>query len=710
VGLRVPCARVGAILPGDFKIKAAKVRSIESFGMLCSARELGISEEASGLLVLPDDAPVGTGIRDYLGLDDKLFTLKLTPNRADCLSLLGVAREVAALTGADLALPAQAEIPATIADTRAVELHAPEACPRYCGRILRGINPRAATPDWMKQRVERSGIRSISAVVDITNYVMLELGQPLHAFDNQKLAGAIQVRMPKAGERLLLLNEQTITPDATTLLICDEEKVLAMAGIMGGEDSGVTDATTDVFLESAFFVPDAVAGKARALGFSSDASYRFERGVDFEGCSRAIERATQLVQEICGGQAGPMLEAAAPDHLPARKPIPLRRSRAERILGIPLEANQIATLLSGLDFNFQQQGEEFVVTPPSWRFDMEIEEDLIEDLARIHGYDNIPAAAPRAAQNLLPQGEDSRPVLRLKRLVAARDFQEVINYSFVDAAWEADFCANPDPVVLSNPIASQMGVMRSSMIGGLVANLSYNLKRRTSRVRVFEIGRCFSRVPSGPSQQVPGFEQPVRLGALIAGPTQSEQWGTATRNADFYDAKGDVEALLAPATPRFEKLEHPALHPGRSAAIVLDGRRVGFVGELHPLWVQKYELGAAPVVFELDLDVLVSRTLPAFSAPSRFPAVVRDLALLVASDLQVQKLLDGLKAAAPAIVKEVSLFDKYQGKGVEPDQKSLAFRVVMQDTARTLADAEVDAALQTMINAAADQYAAKLRT
>jgi phenylalanyl-tRNA synthetase beta chain len=708
-GLKVPCALVGAVLPG-IEIKAAKVRGIESFGMLCSAKELGGTDEASGLLVLPEDAPVGTSIRDFLNLDDKLYTLKLTPNRADCLSLLGVAREVAALTGVNLAMPALAQVPARIADTRPVVLDAPAACPLYCGRIVRGINAQAATPDWMKRRIERSGVRSISAVVDITNYVLLELGQPLHAFDDAKLSGTIHVRMPNSGEQLLLLNGETITPDAGTLLICDEENVLAMAGIMGGEESGVTAASNDIFLESAFFAPDAIAGKARALGFSSDASYRFERGVDFQGCRRAIERATQLVLEICGGQAGPVQEAVAEHHLPSRQPILLRRSRAERVLGIPLAAGQIASLLAGLDFSFQQRDEEFVVTPPSWRFDMEIEEDLIEDLARIHGYDNIPAIAPKAAQNLLPQSEDTRSVLRLKRVVAARDYQEVINYSFVDAAWEADFCANTDPVLLSNPIASQMGVMRSNLIGGLVGNLSYNLKRRSSRVRVFEIGRCFSRVPAGPGQQVPGFEQPVRLGALIAGPALPEQWGAATRNADFFDAKGDIEALLAPAVASFEKIEHPALHPGRSAAILLEGRKIGFIGELHPQWAQKYDLGAAPVVFELDLDALARRALPVFSAPSRFPAVIRDLALLVSADLPVQKLLDSLKLAAPAIVKEVSLFDKYQGKGVEPDQKSLAFRVVMQDTARTLADAEVDAALQVMINAVADGYAAKLRT
>ncbi len=708
VGLKIPCARVGAELPG-FSIKLAKVRGIESFGMLCSSKELGITEESSGLLVLPEDAPVGISIRDYLGLDDKRFTLKLTPNRADCLSLLGVAREVAALTGAPVATPVVDAVPATIDTHREVVLDAPSACPRYAGRVLTDVNAAAATPDWMKQRIERSGIRSISALVDITNYVMLELGQPLHAFDNTKLVGAIHVRLPRAGEKLPLLNEQTITPDATTLLITDEANVLAMAGIMGGEESGVTLATTELFLESAFFAPDAVAGKARAYGFSSDASYRFERGVDFDGPRRALERATRLVLDICGGAAGPVVETVAEAELPRRLPITLRRARAERVLGIPLSAPRIAELLAGLAFPFNQDGENFTVTPPSWRFDMEIEEDLIEDLGRIHGYDNIPARAPRAVQRMLPQGEDRRPAYRLKRLVAARDYQEVINYSFVDGAWETDFCANTAPVVLSNPIASQMGVMRTSLVGGLVANLSYNLKRRTNRVRVFEIGRVFSPVEASDAQQVPGFEQPVRLGALIAGPALPEQWGETSRNADFFDAKGDVEALLAPQLPRFEKIDHPALHPGRSAAILLDGKTVGFMGEIHPRWVQKYDLGAAPVVFELDLSAVIVRALPEFRSPSRFPPVIRDLALLVALDLPVQALLDCLREAAPALVQDVSLFDKYQGKGVDPEQKSLAFRVVMQDTARTLADAEVDSALQIMINAAAERFTAKLR-
>lgn len=705
VGIKIPCARIGAVLPGGFVIKKAKVRGVESFGMLCSAKELGIAEESNGILELPEDAPVGTSIRDYLGLDDKLYTLKLTPNRADCLSLAGIAREVSALTSVPAETLSVAASPVTSDKTRAVVLDAPAACPRYVGRVVTGVNPKAATPDWMKQRIERSGVRSISALVDITNYVMLELGQPLHAFDNAKLEGAIHVRLSQAGDKLLLLNEQTIEAGEATLLICDEQKVLALAGIMGGEESGVTDATTELFLESAFFEPDAVAGKARSFGFSSDASYRFERGVDFAGTLNALERATQLVLDICGGQAGPVTEAVAT--LPERKPIHLRRSRAERVLGISLTADQIASLLQGLRFDFQRTGEEFVVTPPSWRFDMEIEEDLIEDLARIHGYDNIPARVPTAETPLLPQPETLRTIARVKRLLADRDYQEVINYSFVDAAWEADFCANTTPVTLSNPIASQMGVMRSSLIGGLVANLVTNLKRRSNRVRVFEIGRIFQRDAAG--GEVPGFLQPRRLGALAAGPVVPEQWGTPTRNADFFDVKADLEALLAPRAAVFQKLAHPALHPGRAASVSIDGREVGLIGEIHPRWVQKYELTAAPVVFELDLEILTGIGLPAFTAPSRFPAVVRDLALLVPQELPVQTLLEGLKSAAPAAVQEVFLFDLYQGKGIAPEQKSLAFRVVMQDTAKTLSDAEVDSALAAMMDSVSTRFGAKLR-
>ena len=705
-GIKIPCALVGADLAG-FGIKAAKLRGVESFGMLCSAKELGISDESGGLLVLPEDAPVGTDLRDYLALDDTLFTIKLTPNRADCLSLTGIAREVAALTGSPLSLVACAPVAAAHADTRAIVLDAPEACPRYAGRIIRGVDAKAPTPEWMKQRLARSGIRSISALVDVTNYVMLELGQPLHAFDNAKLAGAIHVRLPQPGEQVLLLNGQTITPAADTLLIADEARALALAGIMGGEDSGITLDTTELFLESAFFAPDAIAGRARAYGFSSDASYRFERGVDFALAGQAIERATRLILDICGGEAGPVVEAVAADKLPARAPIRLRASRVRRVLGIDLSADAVAGMFERLDLQVSREGDDFIVTPPSYRFDVEIEEDLIEEIARIHGYDNIPSHAPRGPITMLPRPEAKRDTMSLRRQVAAREYQEVINFAFVEEAWEKDFAGNTHPVRLANPIASQMSVMRSTLIGGLVANVVTNRKRQTNRVRVFEIGRCFAHDAAG--QPVDGYHQPVRIAALAAGFAKPEQWGEANRNVDFFDVKADLEALLFPRVAEFERASHPALHPGRSASVKVDGKVVGFIGEVHPVWVQRYELGTAPVVFELDLDVLLQSVTPAYAELSRFPAVTRDLALVVDQQVASGALLAGLQAVAPAIVQRIELFDQYQGKGVEPNRKSLAFRVVMQETQRTLEDTEVDAAMNALTRHAEEALGAKLR-
>lgn len=705
-GIKIPCALVGADLAG-FGIKAAKLRGVESFGMLCSAKELGISDESGGLLVLPEDAPVGTDLRDYLALDDTLFTIKLTPNRADCLSLTGIAREVAALTGSPLSLVACAPVAAAHADTRAIVLDAPEACPRYAGRIIRGVDAKASTPEWMKQRLLRSGIRSISALVDVTNYVMLELGQPLHAFDNAKLAGAIHVRLPQPGEQVLLLNGQTITPAADTLLIADEARALALAGIMGGEDSGITLDTTELFLESAFFAPDAIAGRARAYGFSSDASYRFERGVDFALAGQAIERATRLILDICGGEAGPVVEAVAADKLPARAPIRLRASRVRRVLGIDLSADAVAGMFERLELQVSREGDDFIVTPPSYRFDVEIEEDLIEEIARIHGYDNIPSHAPRGPITMLPRPEAKRDTMSLRRQVAAREYQEVINFAFVEEAWEKDFAGNTNPVRLANPIASQMSVMRSTLIGGLVSNVVTNRKRQTTRVRVFEIGRCFAHDAAG--QPVDGYHQPVRIAALAAGFAKPEQWGEANRNVDFFDVKADLEALLFPRVAEFERASHPALHPGRSASVKVDGKVVGFIGEVHPVWVQRYELGTAPVVFELDLDVLLQSVTPAYAELSRFPAVTRDLALVVDQQVASGALLAGLQAVAPAIVQRIELFDQYQGKGVEPNRKSLAFRVVMQETQRTLEDAEVDAAMNALTRHAEEALGAKLR-
>jgi phenylalanyl-tRNA synthetase beta chain len=509
-GMKVPCARVGARLPG-IEIKRAKVRGIESFGMLCSARELGLSDDHGGLLPLAADAPVGEDIRRHLDLDDHLITLKLTPNRADCLSLLGIARELSALTGSPLSAPELEPVAAVVTDTRKVVLDAPQSCSRYCGRIIRGVDAKAPTPEWMRRRIERSGIRSISFLVDVTNYVMLELGQPLHAFDDAELSGAIHVRLPTQGEKLLLLNEQTVTPSNDTALIADDEKPLAMAGIMGGEHSGISDSTRDLFLESAFFPPAAIAGKARALGFSSDASHRYERGVDFDLQRKAIERATQLILASCGGQPGPVVEALAADHLPRRNPVRLRNARVARVLGIELPEARIGEMLRGLGLQVEKTSEGFSVTPPSFRFDIEIEEDLIEEIARIHGYDNIPSLPPVARMAMMPATETNRPAMGLRRVVAERDYHEVVTYSFVEAAWEADFAVNPAPITLANPIASQMGVMRSTLIGGLVNTLVANRRRQTERVRIFELGRCFRReAGAGP---VEGFAQPLRWAA-----------------------------------------------------------------------------------------------------------------------------------------------------------------------------------------------------
>ena len=706
VGMKVPLARVGAKLPG-FDIKAAKLRGVESFGMLCSARELGVSEAGDGLLALPDDAVPGECIRKLLALDDQLFTIKLTPNRADCLSLSGVAREVAALTQAPLSLPQVEPVAAQIEDVREIVLDAPAACPRYCGRIIRGVNARVETPRWMRDRLERSGIRSISVLVDITNYVMLELGQPLHAFDDKLLSGAVHVRLAREGEPLLLLNEQTVKLPSDSLVVADEKRALALAGIMGGEESGVTLDTTDLFLESAFFAPDAIAGRARQYGFSSDASHRFERGVDFELPRRAMERATRLILELCGGQAGPVQEALSSEHLPQRKPVALRTERARRVLGLELSDENMAQLLARVGLEVSGAQASLLVTPPSYRFDICIEADLIEEIVRMHGYDNIPVKVPQGALAMLAQREEQRTVWSLRHLLAARDFQEVINYAFVDEAWERDLCANETPVRLANPIARQMNVMRTSLLPGLIDTLASNQKRQQHRVRVFELGSCF--LPDEKGAPVEGYLQPLRIAALAAGTALAEQWGVSSRRVDFFDLKADLEALLAPRRAEFVPAEHPALHPGRTAEVLLEGKRIGVLGELHPRWVERYELGAAPAVFELELDAVLATEVPAYKELSRFPAVSRDIALIADQSLPVATLLQALKGVAPAIVRGIELFDVYQGKGVEEGKRSLAFRVLMQDTRRTLEDPEVESAISALVSEAESAFGARLR-
>ena len=704
-GIKVPCALPGAELPGGFRIKVSEVRGVESFGMLCSARELGIAEESDGLLLLTADAPVGEDIRRHLDLDDRLLTLKLTPNRADCLSLEGVAREVAALTGTPARLISVEEVEVTVSAQRAVILDAPEACPRYCGRVIAGVDARATTPAWMQRRLARSGIRPISALVDITNYVMLEVGQPLHAFDNGRLDGMVHARMAMPAEKITLLNEQTLELQTDVLLIADDQRPVAMAGIMGDEYSGITLATTEVFLESAFFTPGAIAGRTRRYGFVSDASHRFERGVDFAGTRRALERATRLVLDICGGQAGPVSEALA--SLPERRPVRVRPARVARILGLPLTAERIGELFVRLGLPFVREREDFIVTPPSYRFDIEIEEDLIEEIVRLHGYENVPSPAPLALLSMLPQTEAARPVSHIRHLLADCDYQEVINFAFVEEAWEADFAGNTQPIRLANPIASQLSVMRSTLIGGLVANVTSNLRRKQNRIRLFETGRCFFRdAQSGP---VAGFRQPWKVTALAYGTALPEQWGCSARHVDFFDVKGDLERLLLPLDATFEKAVHPALHPGRSARVLVAGKVIGFVGELHPRWQQKYELPLAPVLFELDLDALTMANLPHYTEVSRQPTVVRDIAIVVDHALELKPLVDALAAHCPAIVRDIRLFDVYAGQGVGVGKKSLAFRIVMQDTQKTLLEAEVDAAMQQLVAYLQQEFTATLR-
>jgi len=699
-GIKAPAALPGANLPA-VSIKTAKVRGVESHGMLCSAKDLGLAVESAGLLILPPGAAVGSDVRKLLDLDDYLLTLKPTPNRGDCLSLLGVAREVAAVTGASLTPPESRTVRTTATDRLSVTLEAPQACPRYCGRLVKGVNAGAPTPDWMAQRLARSGIRAISALVDVTNYVMLELGQPLHAFDAAKLEGGIRVRHAKAGEKLTLLNGEAPPLTPAYLVIADEAKSVALAGIMGGLDTSVSDATRDVFLESAFFSPEAIAGKARLLNFASDSSYRFERGVDFAGTLTALERATQLVLEICGGAAGPVTEARAA--LPARDPVRLRLARVERLLGIKLDGIQVSEILRRLRFEFTAAEGEFRVTPPSYRFDIAIEEDLIEELARIHGYDRIPATMPVAPASMLPVPEGKREIAALRGLLVTRDYQEIVSYSFVDAAWENDFAGNSAPLALANPIASQMSVMRSTLAGGLVSTVAYNVSRKQPRVRLFEVGRCFMTAASGP------YRQPVRIGGLAYGDARHEQWGLKGRPADFYDVKSDVEALIAPLTAEFHPAEHPALHPGKSARILIGDMTVGWIGELHPRWQRKYDLPLPPVLFELDYESVGVRGLPAYKQTSKFPPVRRDITAEFDEGISYQAILAGLRRIQPAIVAEIGVFDMYRGTGVEKGKKSLAFRVLLQDTRKTLTDAEVESAVSLLRRTLQQQFNAKLR-
>ena len=722
-GIKIPCATVGAELPPGadgkvFKIKLGKLRGVESQGMLCSARELGISEESNGLHILAEDAPIGVNIREHLKLDDTLFTLKLTPNLAHCLSVAGIAREVSALTGAPLTLPSIEPVRPGVDAALKVTVQAPELCGRFAGRVIQGVNPQAKTPDWMVERLARCGQRPVSALVDISNYVMFELGQPSHVFDLDKIQGELQVRWAQPGETLKLLNGTTVTLDEQVGVIAAGAQVESLAGIMGGDETAVGDETRNVYLEAAFWWPKAIAGRARRYNFSTDASHRFERGVDPAPTVQYLERITQLILDICGGQAGPVDDQVV--KAAERKPVTLRLSRAQRVIGMPVTLVECQTVLHrlGLPYSTLAQGDDthLVVTPPSWRFDLQIEEDLIEEVVRVIGFDKLPKRAPLAPVTPLVLPEERRSVHAVRHDVAGRGYQEVITFSFVEERWEADFAGNTQPIRVLNPIASPLAVMRSTLIGSLVEVLKTNLSRKAERVRLFEVGRVFKRDASvvDSNLTVGGFDQPVRVSGLAYGPADALQWGAAARNVDFFDVKGDVEALLAPRQATFVAAEHPAFHPGRCAQVLVGGQAVGFVGELHPKWRQAYDLPLAPVLFELDASVLSQRVVPAFQPVPRMQSVYRDLALVVSDTTAHDAVIGAItQAATDGLVRGARLFDIYKPKtpvaGMAENERSLAVRVELRDDEQTLTDERIDVAMQAVLAAVGSAVGARVR-
>jgi len=722
-GITVPCAVPGAVLPGDFKIGVAKMRGVQSEGMLCSARELGLSEDHSGLMILSDTLSPGVSLRDALDLDDKVWLLKLTPNLAHCMSVTGVAREVSAITGAPLRLPAMPQVQPTLSDRLPVRIEAPDLCGRFSGRIIRGVNPKARTPDWIRQRLERSGQRCISALVDLSNYVMLELGRPTHVFDLNRIHGGLQVRWGRPGEALKLLNGNTIEvgPDADGLpvgVIADEAQVESLAGIMGGDATAVSLETSDIYVEAAFWWPEAIMGRARRYNFSTDAAQRFERGVDASTTVEHLDYLCSLILSVCGGQAGPIDDQRL--RLPAREPVRMRLSRAARVIGMPLSQTDCTNAFDrlGLPYTVQSLNGDtvFSVTPEARRFDLQIEEDLIEEVVRIHGVDRLPVRAPRMSADLSVVPGDRRTVMAVKQFMASRDWQEVINFSFVSSALEQSMLSGHEPIRLRNPIAETLDVMRTSLWPGLLGNLRHNLNRKLSRVRLFEVGRVFLRDPSaeaGPLE-VAGIRQPRRLAGLACGSALPEQWGSRSRAVDFFDVKADLQVLRPEL--QFIPASHAALHPGRSAQVLdAKGAVLGWMGSLHPALVQELDLTETPILFELDLDALLPVQPVQAQGVSRFPPVIRDLAFVFDDQVTAGSALAEIDIARLedprlAMLRHVVLFDEYRGKGLENKEKSLAFRFWLQDTERTLSDVEADAAMSAVAERLARRHQARLRS
>lgn len=705
VGMRVPTALAGAVLPGNLEIKQSELRGVVSSGMLCSAKELGLSDSADGLLELPEDAPLGIEIRDYLKLDDRIIEIDLTPNRADCLSVEGVAREVAVINQMDWLAPEIQKNPVEHNLELPISIQASDLCPRYLGRLITGVDASAVTPLWMRERLRRSGFRSLGPLVDVTNYVLMELGQPLHAFDLEKIQGGITVRLAREGEKLWLLNDEQVELTDSTLIIADDAKPLALAGIMGGRESAVSDRTADVFLECAYFSPSAILGKAREYGLHTDSSHRFERGVDPNLQLRAIERASRLMVEIAGGKCGALSEKRDEAHYPERPAIMLRAKRIEKILGIPIDKTKIEAILSRLGMLLERREEEWVVRPPSFRFDIAIEADLIEEIGRIVGYDQLPLKAPIMRCNLAKVPEARVDLDRIKDVLVARGYREAITYSFVDPEELKQIEPESRAVTLENPISSDLSVMRTSLWCGLLTTAQRNLNRQKTRVRIFETGLKFERAASG-------IDQKRSLAGLVLGSVDDEQWAQPARPVDFYDAKADVEALLSLSGQKFDFVpeQHSALHPGQSARILTrDGMPAGWIGMLHPRLEKHFGFDSRVFLYELDQDILQTGRIPEFQPLSRFPQVRRDLAIIVADQVTSTRIVESVCKTSSSLLKDIKIFDVYRGPGVESGGKSVALGLIFQDSSRTLNDSEIDAIVSDIIKRLEHEFDAKLR-
>lgn len=713
-GLVIPLAKIGAVLPGpgageSWKIKPAKLRGVDSSGMLCSEKELGLADSAEGLMELPADAPIGQDIREYLQLDDTIIELDLTPNRGDCLSITGIARELGVLNQCEVTEQQWAPYKQTITDEFPVEIQAGEACTHYAGRVIKGIDAKAETPLWMLERLRRGGIRGLSPVVDITNYVMLELGQPMHAFDLQKLDGKINVRYAEKSEKVTLLDGKSIDLQEKSLVVADNSNILALAGIMGGEGSAVEDSTTDIFLESAFFKPEAIAGKARSYGLHTDSSHRFERGVDTEMQVHAIERATELVREICGGDVGPVLEHTTAAHTKEEVPIHLRSNQIKRVLGIELAEDEVTAIFQRLGMEVKVYPDGWLVKAPSFRFDIEIEADLLEEVVRVFGYNNIPRTRPSYHAIIQSQPEAKNSLDNLKRCLVNRGYYEAISYSFVDPKWQDILDPQAKTIALANPLSSEMSVMRTTMWVGLLSALKHNVNRQQSRVRLFETGLCFRPATEGAG--VDAINQEPMFAGVICGDIHDEQWAEQTQKVDYFDIKADVEALLSysVADTVFAAAEHPALHPGQSACIKQNDEIIGWIGALHPQVQKALDIDPRVFVFEIKQSAVEYNGIPEFAPLSRFPEVRRDLAILVDEAIPVAEILSVINEASSELVKETQLFDIYQGKGVDEGTKSVAFGLILQEFSRTLTDYEVDSEIENIVSTLNQQFAATLR-